>query len=142
MAGMGGVGKTELALQYARRYAMNRRDVTVERLFSRPWEKLTSNLTPQPPSLQGKGENSKPLSLQERGLERGFPDSVYPGGVCWLDGRGVDLGIQIVQFARAYLPLKNICANLCKIRRHAVLTTSRRILTDLSKLPEGIDSSR
>ncbi|MFP4100668.1 hypothetical protein [Coleofasciculus sp.] len=40
------------------------------------------------------------------------------------------------------LPLKNICANLCKIRRHAVLTTSRRILTDLSKLPEGIDSSR
>ncbi|WP_269086305.1 SUMF1/EgtB/PvdO family nonheme iron enzyme [Trichormus sp. NMC-1] len=29
------------------------------------------NLTPQPPSLQGNGENSKPLSLQERGLERG-----------------------------------------------------------------------
>ncbi|MEQ9481546.1 MAG: hypothetical protein RIG27_04540 [Coleofasciculus sp. F4-SAH-05] len=29
--------------------------------------------------------------------------------------------------------------SLCKIRRHAVLTTSRRILTDLSKLPEGID---
>ncbi|WP_446399050.1 hypothetical protein [Coleofasciculus sp. E1-EBD-02] len=24
----------------------------------------------------GKGENSKPLSLQERGLERGFPDPV------------------------------------------------------------------
>ena len=34
------------------------------------------NLTPQPPSLQGNGENSKPLSLQERGLERGFPDIV------------------------------------------------------------------
>ncbi len=29
------------------------------------------NLTPQPPSLQGKRENSKPLSSQERGLERG-----------------------------------------------------------------------
>ena len=29
------------------------------------------NLTPQPPSLLGNGENSKPLSLQERGLERG-----------------------------------------------------------------------
>jgi CHAT domain-containing protein len=29
------------------------------------------DLTPQPPSLQGKGEESKPLSLQERGLERG-----------------------------------------------------------------------
>ncbi|WP_238845503.1 ribosome assembly protein 4 [Nostoc edaphicum] len=34
------------------------------------------NLTPQPPSLQVKGENSKPLSLQERGLERGFSDSM------------------------------------------------------------------
>ncbi|MCC5600304.1 hypothetical protein [Nostoc favosum] len=32
------------------------------------------NLTPQLPFLLGKGENSKPLSLQERGLERGFPD--------------------------------------------------------------------
>jgi purine-binding chemotaxis protein CheW len=35
-------------------------------------EKPTRNL----PSLQRKGENSKPLSLQERGLERGFPDPV------------------------------------------------------------------
>ncbi|MCC5650627.1 hypothetical protein LC609_12415 [Nostoc sp. XA013] len=35
------------------------------------------NLTPQPPpSLQGKGENSKPLSCKERGLERGFSDSM------------------------------------------------------------------
>jgi len=41
---------------------------------SRYVEKSTRNLTPQPPSLVGKGENSKPLSLQERGLERGFPD--------------------------------------------------------------------
>ena len=30
------------------------------------------NLTPQPPSLRGNGENLKPLSLQERGLERGI----------------------------------------------------------------------
>ncbi|MEI1373378.1 hypothetical protein PQG02_12865 [Nostoc sp. UHCC 0926] len=35
-------------------------------------EKLTLNLTPQPPSLQGKGENSKSLLLQERG----FPELV------------------------------------------------------------------
>ena len=40
------------------------------------------------------------------------------------------------------IPLKNIYAKLGKIRRHAVLTTSCRILTDLSKLPEGIDNSR
>jgi len=39
------------------------------------------NLTPQPPSLQWKGENSKPLSLQERGLERGFPTPMKP---CWV----------------------------------------------------------
>jgi CHAT domain-containing protein len=32
---------------------------------------LRNALAPQPPSLQGKGEESKPLSLQERGLERG-----------------------------------------------------------------------
>ncbi|RCJ38745.1 hypothetical protein A6770_12625 [Nostoc minutum NIES-26] len=44
--------------------------------FSRHVEKLTQNLTPQPPSLLGKGEKSKPLSLQGRGLERGFPDTV------------------------------------------------------------------
>jgi uncharacterized protein YfkK (UPF0435 family) len=42
--------------------------------FSPHVEKPTQNLTP--PSLKRKGENSKPLSLQERGLERGFPDPV------------------------------------------------------------------
>jgi uncharacterized protein YjbI with pentapeptide repeats len=44
--------------------------------FSRHEEKSTLDLTPQPPSLQGKGENSKPSQEQERGLERGFPDPV------------------------------------------------------------------
>ncbi|WP_445630574.1 WD40 domain-containing protein [Nostoc sp. DSM 114167] len=43
--------------------------------FSPNLEKLTRNLTPRPPSLLGNGENSKPLSFQERGLERGFPYS-------------------------------------------------------------------
>ncbi|AUB41567.1 cheW, purine-binding chemotaxis protein CheW [Nostoc flagelliforme CCNUN1] len=43
---------------------------------SRYVEKPTRNLTPQPPSLVGKGENSKPLSLQERGMEVRFPDPV------------------------------------------------------------------
>ncbi|MEA5623593.1 chemotaxis protein CheW [Nostoc sp. UHCC 0251] len=43
---------------------------------SRYVEKPTRNLTPQPPSLQGKGENSKPLSLQERGMEVRFRDTV------------------------------------------------------------------
>ena len=33
------------------------------------------NLTPQPPSLPGKGEKSKPLSSQERGLERGSSEA-------------------------------------------------------------------
>ncbi len=47
-------------------------------------EKLTQNLTPQPPSLLGKGENSKPLSLQERGLERGFPDEDEKAGLARL----------------------------------------------------------
>ena len=42
--------------------------------FSPHVEKLTRNLTP--PSLLGKEENSKPLSLQERGLERDFSDRV------------------------------------------------------------------
>jgi tetratricopeptide (TPR) repeat protein/CHAT domain-containing protein len=43
-------------------------------------DKQTSNLTPQPPSLAGKGEESKPLSSQERGLERGsnWRDNLTP----------------------------------------------------------------
>ncbi len=44
--------------------------------FSPSGEKAMVNLTPQPPSLQGQGENLKPLALQERGLERGFLDDV------------------------------------------------------------------
>ncbi|WP_448267950.1 WD40 domain-containing protein [Nostoc sp. DSM 114159] len=43
--------------------------------FSPNLEKLRRNLTPQLPSLLRNGENSKPLSLQERGLEKGFPYS-------------------------------------------------------------------
>ena len=50
IAGMGGIGKTELALQYALRYQDN-----------------------------------------------------YPGGLCWLQVRGKDLGTQIIDFGRRYL---------------------------------------
>ena len=52
--GMGGVGKTELALQYARHH---------------------------------------------------LKQKTYPGGVCWLERRGVDVGIQIINFARSQLNL-------------------------------------
>lgn len=52
IAGMGGVGKTELALQYAHAYK-----------------------------------------------------HLYAGGVCWLRAKGVDIGTQIVQFARSRLQL-------------------------------------
>ncbi|MGB5961208.1 MAG: tetratricopeptide repeat protein [Coleofasciculaceae cyanobacterium] len=55
IAGMGGVGKTELALQYA---------------------------------LQSSR------------------DKQYPGGICWLNARSLNVGIQIVNFARKYLKLQ------------------------------------
>jgi hypothetical protein len=43
-------------------------------------EKSMPDLTPQQSSLVGKGENSMPLSLKERGLERGFQDPVKSKG--------------------------------------------------------------
>ena len=53
VAGMGGVGKTELAVRYARGYL-----------------------------------------------------SDYPGGVCWIDCRGIDAGLQIVQWVQTHYQLK------------------------------------
>ncbi|MDZ8088734.1 MAG: helicase-related protein [Nostoc sp. DedQUE12b] len=47
-------------------------DSVAAALFDTETEDDDSDLTPQPPSLLGNGENSKPLSLQERG----FPDYV------------------------------------------------------------------
>jgi len=55
IAGMGGIGKTELALQYS-------------------------------------------LYHQQQ--------KTYPGGICWLQARGVDIGIEIVRFAKIQLGLQ------------------------------------
>jgi tetratricopeptide (TPR) repeat protein len=57
---MGGVGKTELALQYA-------------------WQHIHGRDVP--------------------------PERLYTGGICWLQARDLDLGTQIVAFARAHLQL-------------------------------------
>ena len=55
------------------------------------------NLTPQPPSLRGNGENMenlKPLSLQERGLERGF--SKENPLTLLMAGRGNELPVSVL----------------------------------------------
>ncbi|NEQ20723.1 MAG: AMP-binding protein [Microcoleus sp. SIO2G3] len=75
--------------------------------FSRHLEKLTLDLTPQPPSLSGKGENSKPSQEQERGLERGSSDPVKSKveaeadheNVCTLVGCGQTLPEQQIVIA-------------------------------------------
>ncbi|WP_414625132.1 pyruvate:ferredoxin (flavodoxin) oxidoreductase [Calothrix sp. CCY 0018] len=54
------------------------------------------NLTPQPPSLLGNGENIenlKPLSLQERGLERGSSDNTL---TLLMTGRGDELPVSVL----------------------------------------------
>ncbi|WP_414587456.1 replicative DNA helicase [Scytonema sp. PCC 10023] len=82
-----GIFGKETALLQVQAALINKRYQTHYADFSRYVEKATQNLTPQPPdpnphdlgapsSLKGKGENSKPLSFQERGLERGFSDPV------------------------------------------------------------------
>jgi len=40
-------------------------------------ERATLDLTPQPPSLAGKGENSKPLSFKERGFPAPVKSQVF-----------------------------------------------------------------
>jgi len=73
------------------------------------------NLTPQPPSLKGKGENSKLLSLQERGLERGSTDPVKSNigeeGNCLLDkfpgGVRYAPSCQLLKFAKSRNPTPN-----------------------------------
>ncbi|MBE9198517.1 MULTISPECIES: tetratricopeptide repeat protein [unclassified Nodularia (in: cyanobacteria)] len=55
--------------------------------FSRSAEKAMGNLIPQPPSLQ------KPISLQEEGLERGFPDNVKNQQVNYVQNSQQDLNI-------------------------------------------------
>ncbi|MEO1560830.1 MAG: hypothetical protein AAFS12_14810, partial [Cyanobacteria bacterium J06632_19] len=75
--------------------------------FSRYVEKSTKNLTPQPPSLQGKGKKSKPLSLQERGLERGFPDAVKSKEIYQ---RGYDALIE-KNYAEAFEIFEEYCEN-------------------------------
>ncbi|MEH2282922.1 MAG: ribosome assembly protein 4, partial [Nostoc sp.] len=67
------------ALQhYHKAYKLWQQSDNLERQAKIPdfFSRHVENLTPQPPTLQGLGENSKPLSLQERGLERGFPDPI------------------------------------------------------------------
>jgi 4-amino-4-deoxy-L-arabinose transferase-like glycosyltransferase len=77
------IALTVLGFYTLRYFGISRPRTLVDQAVSYPLEKSTSNLTsqassfPQPPSFPpARGEDSKPLSSQERGLERGFPDPV------------------------------------------------------------------
>ncbi|HYW18508.1 MAG TPA: tetratricopeptide repeat protein [Nodularia sp. (in: cyanobacteria)] len=61
--------------------------------FSTWREKSMGNLTPQPPSLQGKGENSKPLSCKERG----FSDTVKNQELNHIEYGNQDLNILYIK---------------------------------------------
>jgi len=88
-------------------------------------EKVTPDLTPQPPSLLGKGEKSKPLSSWGRGLENRVVlynqrkntnvfQSLSPrGGEVW---RGVKISAktqEIMTYEFFFFPMKPLWCERC-----------------------------
>ncbi|OUL35782.1 hypothetical protein BV372_09765, partial [Nostoc sp. T09] len=69
-AALAEVALAKLQWQEAKQYA----EIAINKITQTAHQE-NNNLTPQTPSLVGNGENSKPLSSKERGLERGLTDN-------------------------------------------------------------------
>jgi putative ATPase len=117
--------------------------------FSRHEEKSTLDLTPQlftkaPASQQGKGENSMPLSLQERGLERGFPDPVKSQEVLATQVPDIRFDCIIGRNALIHEPEKGAAAKVLAqlLQQSGVLVLAETVPRHTQRLYRLLDSSK
>ncbi|WP_311774251.1 MULTISPECIES: DEAD/DEAH box helicase [unclassified Nostoc] len=110
-------------------------DSVAAALFDTEIEEDDSDLTPQPPSPLDKGENSKPLSLQERGLERGFPDYVKSQEKVFRQRAETIYQEYITRYQRRFKWLRSTLFDIKKLKRY-LLEDAKALINVLQQCGE------